>query len=572
MYTPPLAEITSMLATVGELDGLMPEEAGDLAPSILAAAGKLAERVLAPLNPIGDRIGVTLSEGRVTLAPGFADAYDQYRRGGWTSLNADPEFGGQGLPFVLSCAVQEIFTSANMAFSLSALLNNGAIAALQAHGSAQQKQDYLTQLIAGDWTGTMNLTEPQAGSDVGAITTSASPAADGSYRIRGSKIFITWGDHDAAENIVHLVLARVEGAPKGTKGISLFLVPKVLPDGTRNDLRCISIEKKLGLHGSPTCTMSFGDHGQCIGWLVGEENAGMRAMFTMMNHARISVALQGVAIGERALQQALAYAGDRVQSARIDAPGVPVAIIEHADVRRMLFDLKARTEAARALVYFTAATADRAHQAQTAEDRAAARARTDLLTPVAKAWATDAGVQVANDAIQIFGGMGFIEETGAAQHLRDARIAPIYEGTNGIQALDLVLRKLPAGGGAAWRDLLAEFRGAAVPDGCGEVAERALAAVENACEWALEQTPQTLSAIAVPLLQAFGTVSAGMLLARQAAEDRKSADSFIEAKRRTAVYFFLTHLQRVESDLASLADRSRAIAETDAGMLASSFA
>jgi len=540
-YTVPIAEQRFVLETIADIEGLarlpgFADATPDLVDAILTEAGKLTGNVFAPLNRIGDTVGAAASDGVVTLPQGFRDAYRQYVEGGWISLGADTEHGGQGLPFVLASAVQEQLTSANMAFSLCMMLSLGAIEALQAHGSEAQKRLYLSKLVSGEWTGTMNLTEPQAGSDVGALRTRAEPAGDGSWRIKGGKIFITWGEHDVAENIIHLVLARTPGAPKGTKGISLFIVPKFLVGddgslGARNDLRCVSIEHKLGIHASPTCTMSFGDNDACVGYLLGDENAGMRAMFTMMNHARVNVGLQGVAIAERAYQGALAFAKERVQSGRI---------IEHADVRRMLMTVKANTEAIRALAYLNAAAVDRAHALGDRD----AQGRADLLTPVTKAFATDMGVEMASLALQVFGGMGYIEETGAAQHLRDARIAPIYEGTNGIQALDLVGRKLPQG---HWKPLFAEMRadiaqlrahdlGAMAP-----YLDDALAALETATVWLAGNSEN--AAGATPYLRMFGITTGGWLLAKQAiaAAQQLSATSgnadFLSAKIVTARFF-----------------------------------
>ena len=553
-YTAPIAEQRFVLEHVAGLPALaalpgFEAATPDLVEAILNEAGKLAEGAFVPLNAVGDRLGATLNEGVVTLPPGFADAYKLYVEGGWASLGAAPAHGGQGLPFVLASAVQEQLTSANMAFSLCMMLSQGAIEALQAHASPELQATYLTKLVSGEWTGTMNLTEPQAGSDVGALRTRAEPHADGSYRITGSKIYITWGEHDVAENIVHLVLARLPDAPPGTKGISLFLCPKILPDGSRNDLRCAGLEHKLGIHASPTCTMAFGDLGKCIGYLVGDEGAGMRAMFTMMNHARINVGLQGVAIAERAYQGALAYARQRVQSAKLGGSREAVRIIEHPDVRRMLLTLKATTEAIRALAYLNAAAVDRAH----ASGDTAAAGRADLLTPITKAYATDMGVELSSLAVQVFGGMGYVEETGAAQHLRDARIAPIYEGTNGIQALDLVGRKLHADGGGHWRALFAEMRQDIrdlPPKGdLGQLApylQDALEALENATVWLVGNHGDAVvdtAAGATPYLRMFGITLGGWLLAKQAvaASDllaRGEGDGdFLRAKIVTARFF-----------------------------------
>ena len=553
-YTPPFAEQCFVLDVIADLpslaamtgfDGATPE----MVEAILAEAGKLARDVFAPINAIGDKAGARLANGAVTLPLGFAEAYQRYVEGGWASLGAHPDHGGQGLPFIVACAVQEQLTSANMAFSLCMMLSQGAIEALQAHASPELQETYLTRLVTGEWTGTMNLTEPQAGSDVGALRTKAEPRADGTYRIEGSKIYITWGEHDCAPNIIHLVLARLPNAPPGTKGISLFLCPKVLPDGTRNDLRAVGLEHKLGIHASPTCTMAFGEHGECVGYLVGAEGAGMRAMFTMMNHARINVGLQGVAIAERAYQGALAYARDRVQSAKLGIGGAPVRIIEHADVRRMLMTMKANTEAARALTYLTAAAVDRAH----AGHDIAAAGRADLLTPVTKAYATDIGVEMSSLAVQVFGGMGFVEETGAAQHMRDARIAPIYEGTNGIQALDLVGRKLGMDGGVHWKALFAEIRQDIrdlPPKGdlgmLRPYLDDALAALESATVWLTGNRGEALTdtaAGATPYLRMFGITVGGWLLAKQAvsASERLAAGTgdtaFLRAKIVTARFF-----------------------------------
>jgi len=434
----------------------------DMVEAIVEGIGTFAAGEFAPLNRIGDQQGATLTNGTVTLPAGFAEAYRSFVEQGWNAVSGDEAFGGQGLPFTLAANVLENLGAANMAFSLLPMLTVGAIEALHHHGSAAQQALYLPKLVSGEWSGTMNLTEPQAGSDVGALRSTALPIADGEhadkYRIMGTKIFITWGEHDLAANIIHLVLARTPGAPAGTRGISLFIVPKfhVNADGSlgaRNDLRCAGIEHKLGIHASPTCMMSFGDHDDCIGELVGHENEGIKAMFTMMNSARINVGSQGVQIAERALQQAQYYARERVQSARAGSPDkTPVAIIEHPDVRRTLLRMRALTEGSRALLYYTAGQVDRGALGDTA-----AQLRADVLVPMLKAWGTDIGCEVASLGLQIHGGMGFVEETGAAQHYRDARIAPIYEGTNGIQAADLVTRKLGYEQGGVLGTLLAEI-------------------------------------------------------------------------------------------------------------------
>ncbi len=562
-YTPPLTEQRFVLETIAGLPELaqLPGYEGatpDMVDAILEESARLMAGEFAPLNATGDKVGARAENGVVTMPDGFKAAYDAYVAGGWIGLGASPAHGGQGLPFVLASAVQEQLTSANMAFSLCPMLTLGAIEALQAHASPEQQRLYLEPLVSGRWTGTMNLTEPQAGSDVGALRSTATPAADGSWRIKGQKIYITWGEHDLAENIVHLVLARTPDAPPGTKGISLFIVPKfhVNPDGSlgaRNDVRAVSTEHKLGIHASPTCTMAFGDEDACVGHMVGPEGAGMRAMFTMMNHARINVGLQGIAIAERAYQHALDYARTRVQSAKFGGGREPVRIIEHADVRRMLMTVKANNEAARAIAYLNASAVDRAHAEPDPERRKAAQGLADLLTPVTKAFATDIGVEMASLALQVFGGMGFVEETGAAQHYRDSRIAPIYEGTNGIQALDLVGRKLGMDDGTHWRSLFAGERAfiKALPKD-GELGQLkpylddALEALQTATVWLVGNDGPKLgdnAAAATPYLRMFALTIGGCLLARQAvhASQRLEAGegdpAFLKAKIVTARFF-----------------------------------
>lgn len=438
----------------------------DLVEAIAEGIGAFAAGEWAPLNRIGDTEGARWSDGTVSSPAGYAGAYQAFVEQGWGSIAGPAAYGGQSLPFTLATCVLETLGAANMGFTLLPMLTVGAIEALVHHGSETQKALYLPNLISGAWSGTMNLTEPQAGSDVGALRSTATPvgpeefggAHAGKFRIAGTKIYITWGEHELAENVVHLVLARTPGAPAGSRGISLFIVPKhhVNPDGSlgaRNDVRCVSIEHKLGINVSPTCVMTYGDNGDCIGELVGRENEGLKAMFTMMNSARINVGSQGVQIAERALQQARAYARDRVQSARAGSNNKgPVAIIEHPDVRRMILRMRALTEAARALLYYTAGQVDRGLLG----DRAAQQ-RAELLVPLLKAWGTDVGCEVASMGVQVHGGMGFVEDTGAAQHYRDARIAPIYEGTNGIQAADLVTRKLGMEGGGVLQSLMADI-------------------------------------------------------------------------------------------------------------------
>jgi acyl-CoA dehydrogenase len=468
-YRAPATDIAFALqhgAGMGEAlaAGLYGELYSEDIDAVLTEAARFATDVIAPLNRIGDEFGTPFKDGRVTMPPGWTQAYRDWAAAGWNGLASPAQWGGQGLPRALNAACIEMWNAASMAFGIGPVLTMAGIDALALHGSDALKQAYLPKLISGEWMGTMQLTEPQAGSDVGALRARAERAADGSYRLFGAKIYITYGEHEMTDNIIHFVLARLPDAPPGTKGISLFLVPKFMLEedgklGKRNDVRAHSLEKKMGIHASPTCTMVYGDDGGAVGYLIGKEHAGMACMFTMMNEARLAVGLQGVAIAERAMQQALHYARDRKQG-RSDQPSGPssVAIIEHADVRRMIFTMRALTKAARAICYATAVALDRSHlgkdpaAAKIAQDRAA------LLTPIAKAFSTDIGIEVASLGVQVHGGMGFIEETGAAQHYRDARIAAIYEGTNGIQAIDLVTRKITLNGGATVNAFIAELR------------------------------------------------------------------------------------------------------------------
>ncbi len=477
-YAAPLKDMMFTLRHIADLDGLaglagLETADADLVAQVLGEGARLAGEVLAPLNRSGDQEGAVLENGVVRSPKGFDTAYRAFAEGGWNGATAEPEHGGMGLPWLVGVAAMELWNGANMGFAVGPLLTQGAIEALQSHGTLAQRALYLPKLNSGEWSGTMNLTEPQAGSDVGALSSRAEPAGDGTWRITGQKIFITYGDHELAENIVHMVLARTPDAPPGTRGLSLFIVPKYLPDengapGRRNDLRATGLERKLGIHASPTCTMSYGDDGGAVAFLLGEENKGMACMFTMMNTARLAIGVQGLGIGERAYQQALAYALLRRQGRALGAsePGAS-AIIAHADVRRMLMTMKALVEATRAVCYVTGETVDRARRAESEAAREAARGRLEVLTPIAKAWSSDVGCQVTSLNIQVHGGMGFVEETGAAQHYRDARIAPIYEGTNGIQAMDLVMRKLTLDGGRPVADLMAAMAGTAA--GVGEL-------------------------------------------------------------------------------------------------------
>jgi acyl-CoA dehydrogenase len=538
-YQAPLADMGFALKYgAGLLPALEQSFFGDLTmedvEAVLAEAGRVAAEVIAPLDRGGDQAGATFKDGTVITAPGWKQAYRAWCEGGWNGLGSPAEWGGQGLPQTINAACTEMWNGACMAFGLGPLLTMGAIDALNDHGSETLKRAYLEKLISGEWMGTMHLTEPQAGSDVGALRTRAQRGVDGTYRITGQKIFITYGEHDLTDNIIHFVLARLPDAPPGTRGISLFLVPKFLlkadgSPGMRNDVRAHSIEHKLGVHASPTCTMVFGDHGGATGYLIGEENAGMAAMFTMMNRARLAVGLQGVGIAERATQQALAYARERKQGR---TPGMPasasVPIITHPDVKRMLMTMRALTQAARSICYATAMTLDRAEHGGDKAAREAAHARASLLTPLAKAFSSDIGIEVASLGVQVHGGMGFIEETGAAQIYRDARIAPIYEGTNGIQAIDLVTRKLPLGGGAVVEDYLGELRRVVeAVNGTNDPAlgwsglrlEEALESLTRATRWMQAQLDKDVNealAGATPYLRLFAIAAGGCLLAQQA--------------------------------------------------------
>jgi alkylation response protein AidB-like acyl-CoA dehydrogenase len=514
-FTAPVSDQRLTLNAVVRIGELAGGPGADIVDAVLEGAAALAEGEFAPLARIGDTVGARWDNGKVTMPMGFREAYQAFVDGGWMSLAADEEHGGQGLPFALAAALMDNLNASNLGFALCPMLSFGAIEALDKHGSDELKRDYLPKIISGEWPATMNLTEPQAGSDVGALKTRAEPKGDGSFRITGTKIFITYGEHDLTDQIVHLVLARTAGAPEGTRGISLFLVPKLLPDGSQNDLRCVSIEHKLGIHASPTCVMSYGDHGGATGWLVGPENGGMAAMFTMMNNARLNVGLQGVGIAERATQRAVAYALERKQGLR---NRLPVPISDHPDVRRMLLRMRALTMGARALVYYAFGQVDRA-----ARGIPEAGARAEVLTPLAKAWGTDVGCEVASLGVQVHGGMGYIEETGAAQHLRDARIAPIYEGTNGIQAADLVNRKLGLDGGLAFDGLIADIE--------AEVQDPRLVALTDAVEVAAASLREAASddrlAGSYPFLTMTSVMVAGWLVERMArsegADDRTVA-------------------------------------------------
>lgn len=537
-FTPPTADQVFALKICAGIEELAAQErfAGaspDLVEAIAEGIGSFAQGIWAPLSRAGDTEGARLADGIVHLPAGYAEAYQSFVEAGWGAVAAPEAFGGQALPYSLACCVLETLGAANFAFTLLPMLTMGAIEAIDHHGSDAQKGLYLPKLISGEWSGTMNLTEPQAGSDVGALRTTATPITDGphagKYRIKGTKIFISWGAHELSGNIIHLVLARTPGAPAGSRGISLFIVPKYLvgQDGTLgppNDLKVVGLEHKMGIHASPTCVMSYGDNDACIGEIVGAENAGLRAMFTMMNSARINVGNQGVQIAERAWQQARDYARTRIQSARAGGSREPVAIVEHPDVRRMLLRMRGLTEGARALLYYTAGQVDRG-----ALGDEAAQARAEVLVPLLKAWGTDVGCEVSSIGVQIHGGMGFVEETGAAQHYRDARIAPIYEGTNGIQAADLVTRKLGMQGGAAVEALLAD-----VARDCSEIPPLAQLAGDtmSVAKWMRDSASlDDRLAGSVPFLTMLATAVAGWQLVLQA----RAAD--LPAKTVTARWF-----------------------------------
>ena len=535
--------------------GAYPDLSDDLVDAILGEAAKFADNIVAPLSWQGDQTGARLEDDDVKVPASFKEAYAKYVESGWSTLAAPTDYGGQGLPLALSNAVTEMMNS-NIGFQLCPMLSNGGMEALAAHASEEQKDTYLSKIVSGEWSATMNLTEPHAGSDVGNIRAQATPRDDGSYLIRGTKIYITYGDHDMADNIVHLVLARTPGAPEGTKGISLFLVPKFLVNddgslGTRNDVACIGLEEKLGIHASPTCVMAFGENDGAIGWLVGAENRGMACMFTMMNNARLHVGLQGVGVAERATQHALAYAVERKQGR---APGASkddneaVAIINHPDVRRMLMSMRTLTEAARGICYENAVMADLAHT----RGDAAAQAKYDLLTPISKAFSTDIANEVAALGVQVHGGMGFIEETGAAQHVRDARILTIYEGTNGIQAMDLVGRKLPLGNGEVVRAYIGEMRETAemcrqsnhpvLTQVAGELGD-AIDALEKATDWLLDRSkssPMDRLAGATPYLRLFGLAAGGHYLAKGAlaATQGEALDPAFVNRKLSSIRFF----------------------------------
>jgi len=540
-YSAPVDDMLFVLEHIADLDGLAAHDQfahADLetAGALLDEAGRFMSSEVAPLNVPGDQQGLAFDEGVITHPDGFGEAYQKFVGAGWNGMAFDPDFGGGGMPWCVGLAVQEMLTSASMAFSLCPLLTQGAIDALLHHADETLQQTYLPKMISGEWSGTMNLTEPHAGSDVGALTSRAEPRPDGSYLITGTKIFITYGEHELADNIIHLVLARTPDSPPGTRGISLFLVPKFLvnPDGSlgeRNDLRAVSTEHKIGIHASPTCVMSYGDNGGAVGYMVGPEHGGMRAMFTMMNNARLSVGLQGLSLTERAYQQARDYAVERKQGRAIGSelpPGQSSPIVDHADVRRMLMTMRANAEAMRCVMYLNAAAIDQSLSAADPDERAQADELVAILTPISKGWGTDLGVEMTSLGVQVHGGMGYVEETGAAQHWRDSRIAPIYEGTNGIQAADLAFRKLPLDGGKAMARLIGQIGETAAELAASDDADlKAIAAAlsagaeafGNAAMWLgtqLASAPNDVAAGSTPFMRLAGVVVGGWLLARSA--------------------------------------------------------
>lgn len=564
-YVPPLEDHNFVLNHVADLESVSKLNGyqhadPDTVSTILEEAGRFFSEVMEPLNRVGDEQGSTLDEsGQVHTPEGFAEAYAKLVESGWPGAHLPDEWGGGGLPYTVGVVIQEMFKTSNMAFSLCGMLTQGAVEAINAHGSDELKEQYLEKLVTGEWTGTMCLTEPEAGSDVGALRARAVRQADGSYRIFGTKIFITWGDQDLTDNVVHLVLARTEDAPPGTRGISMFLVPKYVPDedgslGERNDYKIVSLEHKLGIHASPTCVVSFGDDGEgALGYVIGEEMSGMRNMFTMMNAARIGVGMEGLALSERAYQHAVAYARERIQGRSVGATSKEsVPIVEHPDVRRMLLTMRANTEAMRCLLYVTAQSGDYAFHADSDEERDLHQKRLALLTPIVKAWMTDLGVEMTSLGIQVHGGMGYVEETGAAQYFRDSRIAPIYEGTNGIQAIDLVLRKLPLEDGGVVESMITEMT--QVLDDMSDFED--LARFRDQLTTTLQGLAETSAwlgaklasgeiddvlAGASPYLAQFGTVLGGWLMAVSAVEARKShgafSHEFLEQKVITARFY-----------------------------------
>ncbi|MCO5089456.1 acyl-CoA dehydrogenase [Bosea sp. (in: a-proteobacteria)] len=555
-YTAPLQNMIFVLEDLCDLDQVaslpgLEDATPDMVRAIIKEASKYASQVLAPMNHAGDRSGLGFVDGLVTTPADWKPAYRMLVEAGWNSPAANPEYGGMGLPQLVNAAVQEMFQGANMSFQLCPMLTQGAIEAIEAYASNVLKHAYLPKLVSGLWAGTMNLTEPQAGSDLAAVRSKAVPEGD-HYRISGQKTFITYGEHDLAENIIHLVLARLPDAPAGVKGISLFVVPKILVNadgslGARNDVRCVSIEHKLGIHASPTCTLSFGDEGGAMGYLVGEPNRGLEYMFAMMNNARLNVGMQGIGVAEHATQHAIRYAAERKQGKPADASNGDT-ILGHPDVRRMLAVMRARTDAARIVAYRAARSLDFAKRAEEGETRAVHQRRVDLLIPVVKGWSTEMAVGTTSLGVQVYGGMGYVEETGAAQHFRDARITTIYEGTTGIQALDLVGRKILRDGGRAAGELIGDIRSAA-NDGDADMAAMAAEAadlIDETVAWLLRQEPKTALAAGSAVLELFGLCTGGWAMAdaARAAETRIAAgqeSNFLRAKLLLA-RIYATHV------------------------------
>ncbi len=553
-YQPPVKDMSFLLHDV--LGFTHDDLDRETVEAVLEEASKLSRDVLAPLNWTGDQDGATLENGVVTTAKGFKEAYAQYCEGGWNAVPFDPEYGGQGLPWALAFPIQEMWQGANMSFGLCPLLNQGAVEAILSHGSDEQKKYYLPKLISGEWTGTMNLTEAQAGSDLGLIRSKADKQEDGTYKISGQKIYITYGEHDFTDNIIHLVLARTADAPADVKGISLFIVPKFMKDGTRNDLKCTGLEHKLGIHASPTCTMQFGDEGGATGYLIGKEHHGLKYMFTMMNNARLSVGLQGVAIAERAYQHALRYANDRIQGKSFET-NERITISHHADIRRMLMSMKSQVEAGRALTYDAAIALDKA---AIGDDNA--KAKVDLLTPLVKSWCTDMACEVASTGIQIHGGMGFVEETGAAQYYRDARILPIYEGTNGIQAADLVFRKILRDGGESALKIISQYKDQ-IPEGYKAIFKPYFELVERVIDKILlygeNKDLDSIAATSAPLLKGLSIVLAGTLLTRAETIAKNSDNACAQEKQKITEFFVYHILPTGQSALITALNATRGI-------------
>ncbi|HET7547209.1 MAG TPA: acyl-CoA dehydrogenase [Usitatibacter sp.] len=582
-YVAPLKDMQFVLERVVGLEQVntLPgweEVTDDVVDAILEEAAKLASEVLSPLNASGDREGAKFEDGKVTMPQGFRDAYWQWVKAGWGNVLAPTEFGGQGLPHLVATPIEEMWGAANLAFKLCPMLTQGAVEALDTVGSEELKRRFLPKMVSGEWTGTMNLTEPQAGSDLSLVRTKAVPQKDGTYRLHGQKIFITYGEHDYTENIVHMVLARIEGAPAGVKGISLFLVPKVLVKedgslGARNDVKCASIEHKLGIHASPTAVLMYGEKEGAVGYLMGEANRGLEYMFIMMNAARLSVGLEGVAIAERAYQRALAWSRERLQGKPVGASGAKAApIVQHPDVKRMLLTMKSLTEAMRALAYWVSAMLDRARRATDETERLRCQAMVDLLVPVVKGWSTEMGVEIASLGIQVHGGMGFIEETGAAQHLRDSRITTIYEGTTGIQANDLVGRKVGREAGRTALALVAQVESQVAELAKAknvhlrEIADRLTAAVarlRESTQWIVATygtNPAAVASGSVYYLKLMGIVCGGWMMARAARiacedlEQGRGDAAYLRGKLLTA-RFYADHILPQSLSLATVAMR-----------------